>query len=58
MHVSTGADVSTASSIEQSAMASGRDRGRGHGRDFVGGCGSFEGRGSYSGKQSDDKGPR
>jgi len=54
MHVSNGADVSTASSIEQSAMASGRGRGR----DFVERCGSFEGRGSYSGKQSDDKGPR
>ena len=45
MRVSTGADVTTAPSIEQSVMASGRGRGRGRdrGRDFVGGDGSFGG---------------
>jgi len=54
MRVSTGSDVSSAPSIEQSVMISGRGRGRGRGRDFgrrgrgfVGG-----GRGSYGGRQS------
>jgi len=32
MRVSTGADVTTAPSIEQSAMTSGHGRGHGHGR--------------------------
>ena len=62
MRVSTGADVTTAPSIEQSAMASGRGRGRGldRGRDFVGGRDSFGGsRGSYGDRQTvEDKGPR
>ena len=42
MRVFTGVDVTTAPSIEQSAMASGRGRGRGRDRDcdFVG-HGSF-----------------
>jgi len=36
MQVSTGADIFSAPSIEQSAMVYGRGRGRGHGRDFGG----------------------
>ena len=54
MHVSTGADVIIAPSIEQSAMASGCVRGRGRGRrhDFVGGHSSFGGRDSYVGRQT------
>jgi len=59
MHVSTGANMSHAPSIEQSVMVSGRDRGRGrgHGCDF-GGRGSFGGdHGSYAGRQAvGDKG--
>jgi len=42
MHVSTGPDATTAPSIEQFAVVSGRGRGRGLGRDFVG-RGSFGG---------------
>ena len=58
MRVSTGADVSSTSSIEQSAMYSGRGKDRG--RDFGGGCGSFGTRRNFpSGRQSTpDKGPR
>jgi len=41
LRVSTGADVSSASSIDQSAMYSGRGRGCGCGCDFSGGRGSF-----------------
>ena len=43
MRVSTGSDVSSASSMDQSAMYSGCGRGCGHGRgrDFGGGHGSF-----------------
>ena len=57
MRVSTGADISSAPSIEQSAMISGRGIGRG--RDF-GGLVSFVGvRGSYGGRQGVvDKGLR
>ena len=53
MRVSTRVDVTTVPSIVQSAMASGRDKGRGRGgRDFVRGRGSFGGgRGSYVGRQ-------
>jgi len=36
MRVSTGADISSAPSIEQSVMISGRGRGRGHCCDFGG----------------------
>ena len=36
MRVSTETDVSSAPSIEQSTMVSGRDRGRGRNRDFGG----------------------
>ena len=61
MHVSTGADVSSASSIDQSAMYSGRGRGRGHGggATFRGG-GSFGARDNVPGGQLNlsDKGPR
>ena len=59
MHVSTGADVSSASSIDQSVMYSGRGRGRSRGRDY-GGHGLFGARRSFlSGRQSaHDKGPR
>jgi len=58
MRVSTGADASSAPSIEQSAMVSGRGRGRGRDferrRGFVGGE-----RGSYGGRQcASEKGPR
>ena len=58
MRVSTGSDVSSAPSIEQSAIISGRGRGRG--RDFGGrGRGFVRGRGSYGGRQSaSEKGPR
>jgi len=59
--VSTGADVFSAPSIEQSVMVSGRDRGHGHHCDFGGqGRGSIGGgRGSYEGRQStSEKGPR
>jgi len=43
MRVSTGSDVSSASSMDQSAMYSGcgRGLGRGRGRDFGGGYSSF-----------------
>jgi len=41
MRVSIGADVSSASSINQSAMYFGRGRGGGRGRGDLGGCGSF-----------------
>ena len=62
MCISTGADVTTASFIEQSAIASGSGSGCGHGRgrDFRGGRDSFGGdRGSYGGKQTvSDKGSR
>jgi len=52
MRISIGADVSSTPSIEQSAMVSGRGRGRGcdfggQGRGFIG-----DGRGSYGGRQS------
>jgi len=60
MRVSTGADVSFAPSM-QSVMVSGRDRGRGRGRDFGGRGRGFVGggRGSYGGRQSvSKKGPR
>jgi len=52
MRVPTGADIFSAPSIEQSTMISGRDRGRGRGRDFGGrGRGSIGGRrGSYGGR--------
>jgi len=57
MCVSTEADVTTAPSIEQSAMASecGRGRGSGHGcgrgYNFIEGRGSFRGgHGSYGGR--------
>ena len=54
IRVSTGAYVSFAQSIEQSAMVSRHCRGRGHGRDFEGrGRGSVRGgRGSYGGRQN------
>ena len=60
IRVSTGSDVSSAPSIEQSAMIPerGRDRGLGHdlggrGHEFVGdGCGSYGGRQSVSEKGS------
>ena len=61
MWVSTGADVSSALSIEQSAMVSRRSKGRGRDRDFGGrGRGSVGGgRGSYGGRQSaSEKGSR
>jgi len=60
MHVSTEADVTTAPSIEHSAMASGRGRGRGREHDFIGGRDLFGGhRGSYGGRQTvGDKGLR
>jgi len=50
MRLSTGADVSSAPSIEQSAMVS--RRGRSHGRDFGGRGREFVGgeRGLYGGK--------
>jgi len=35
MHVSTGANVTTAPSIEQSIMTSGRGRGHGRGRGVI-----------------------
>jgi len=41
VRVFTGADVSSASSIEQSAMYSGRGRGHSRGHEFGGGRGSF-----------------
>ena len=51
MRVSTGSDISSASSIEQSVVISGC--GRGHGRDFEGQeRGSVRGCGSYGGRQS------
>ena len=59
MRVSIGADFSSAPSIEQSAMVSGRGRDRGRdfgerGRGFIG-----SGRGSYGFRQSaSEKGPR
>ena len=53
MHVSIRANVTTAPSIEQSAMASGRGTGRGRRRDFVEGPGSFRGGcGTYGGRQT------
>jgi len=62
MHVSTGADVSSASSIDQSAMYIGRGGGRGRGRerDFGGGRGSFgAGHNVFIGRlHASDKGPR
>jgi len=62
MHISVGADVTTAPSIEQSAMAfgHGKDRDYDRGRDFVGGHDSFGGgRGSYGGRQTvGDKKPK
>jgi len=60
MCVSTGADMSHAPSIEQSAMVSGHDRSHSRGRDFGEGCGLFEnGYGSYRGRQTvGDKRPR
>jgi len=61
MRVSTGAGVTTAPSIQQSAMTSGRGRGRGRGRwhDFVGGHGLFGGGRRSSGARLtvSDKGP-
>ena len=52
MHVSIRANVTTAPSIEQSAMASGRGTGRDRRRDFVG-PGSFGGGcGTYGGRQT------
>ena len=56
MSISTRADVSTAPSIEQSIMASGR----GKSRDFIGGRATFGGsRGSYGSRQTvGDKKPR
>ena len=51
MRVSSGADVTTAPSIEQFAMASGRGRGRGREHYFRGRRGSFGGRrASYVGR--------
>ena len=57
MWVSAGADVSSALSIEQSAMVSRRSKGRGRDRVFGGrGRGSVRGgRGSYGGRQSASK---
>jgi len=54
MCVSTGANLTTTPSIEQFAMASkcGRGSGRSRRRDCEGGHGSFEGRGSYGGRQT------
>jgi len=52
MRMSSGADVSPVSFVEQSTMIYGR--GRGHGRDSdsdLRGCGSFGGRRSYDGRQ-------
>jgi len=43
MRIFTGANISPASSIEQSAMVSESGRDRGRGRNFGGGCGSFVG---------------
>ena len=61
MRISTGADVSYAPSIDQSAMIFGRGRGRdcGRGSDFGGGRSSFGGgHGSYDGTHIGlDKGP-
>ena len=53
MRVSTRADVSSASSIEQSAMYSrrGRGGGRGRGREFGGGHDSFETGHIFTGKR-------
>jgi len=57
--MSTGADVSLAPSIKQSAIVSERGSGRGHGHDRDFGHGSFGGRGFYGGRQSlFDKGPQ
>jgi len=58
--VSTGAAVTTAPSIEQSAMASTREKGRGRERDFMGGSGSFGGGRGFSGARVtvSDKRPR
>ena len=51
MRVSTGSEVASAPSMEQSAIISGRDRGRGSGRDF-GGRGFIRGgRGSYESRE-------
>ena len=60
VRVFTGADVSSAPSIEQSAMYSGRGRGHSRGHEFGGGRGSFGvGHIFTSGRQSTpDKGPR
>ena len=60
MLVSTGADASSASSIDQFVMYSGRGRGRGRGHDFRGGRGSFGvGHNVPVGRlNASDKGPR
>jgi len=52
MQVSTRSDVSSAPSIEQSAMIFGHGRSRGHGCDFGGRGRGFVGggRGSYGGR--------
>ena len=61
MRVSIGADVTTALSIEQSAMASGRGRGHCHDRerDYIRGRGLFGGGCGFSGARLtvSDKGP-
>ena len=49
MRISTGADISYASSIDQSAMYSGRGRGGGRGRDSGGGYGLFGAGRNFSG---------
>ena len=59
MRVSTEADISSAPSIEQTAMIFGRGRSRGRDHDFGGqGCRSLGGRrSSYGGRQSASERP-